>query len=108
MLKARKPNRSRCAPSRLIHDPIPICRLQFPNKLAEFLKKTQAKAFELAQMEENLIKVRKQAETQMAKAQAIEKTHGGDSSTREAQLQSELDKCMVSNSCTTLLPIADT
>lgn len=54
---------------------------------------------ELQLMEENLIKSQKEVEKQLAKAKSTAQHQTSSSSSREAELQSEVDKCMVRISC---------
>ncbi|KAF7792349.1 hypothetical protein EIP86_003385 [Pleurotus ostreatoroseus] len=54
---------------------------------------------ELQLMEENLIKSQKEVEKQLAKAKSTAQYQTSGSSSREAELQSEVDKCMVRIFC---------
>ncbi|KAI0071770.1 BRE1-domain-containing protein [Panus rudis PR-1116 ss-1] len=62
---------------------------------------THAKKAELLKAEEELVRARKAVEKEAAKLKASQKAHSGSSTAREAQLQSEIDKCMTLLQCST-------
>lgn len=57
------------------------------------------KEAELRTLEENMIKSQKEAERQAAKMKSMSQHQTSTSSSREAELQTEVDKCMVHLSC---------
>lgn len=61
----------------------------------EYLRKLGAKRAEVVKLEDSLEKKLKEAERNAAKAKASVALNSSSSSVREAQLQSEVDKCMV-------------
>lgn len=58
-------------------------------------KSIERRRAELRKVEEDLIKARKEAERQTTKMKSLAVNSTASSSTKEAQLQSEVDKCMV-------------
>ena len=58
-------------------------------------KSIERRRADIRKIEEELIKARKETERLSAKAKTLAVNSTASSSTREAQLQSEVDKCMV-------------
>lgn len=56
---------------------------------------------DLRKHEESLVRAKKEAEKLATKAKVTEKAYGGSSSSREAQLREEVDKCMTLLQCST-------
>lgn len=59
-------------------------------------KVLERKRSELRKQEESLARTKREAEKQAVKSKTVAQTHTGSGSSTEAQLQAELDKCMVS------------
>ena len=59
------------------------------------LKDVNRKKQELMKQEESLAKKKKEVEKNAAKAKAIATSHTSTATEREAELQEEVDKCMV-------------
>ncbi|KAK7692778.1 hypothetical protein QCA50_004411 [Cerrena zonata] len=56
---------------------------------------------DIRKQEESLVRAKKETEKLAAKAKVTEKAYGGSSSSREAQLREEVDKCMTLLQCST-------
>ena len=68
---------------------------------AEHEQALERQRAELRKQEESLVRSKKEAEKLAAKAKVTEKAYGGSSSSREAQLREEVDKCMTLLQCST-------
>ena len=58
-------------------------------------KEVDARQVEARKHADSLLRAKKEVEKQAAKLKAAAQAHSGSASSREAQLQSELEKCMV-------------
>ena len=68
---------------------------------AEHEQALERQRAELRKQDESLVRSKKEAEKLAAKAKVTEKAYGGSSSSREAQLREEVDKCMTLLQCST-------
>lgn len=69
--------------------------LQDFNRLLEKEREIDARQADARKQADSLLRAKKEVEKQAAKLKAAAQAHSGSASSREAQLQSELEKCMV-------------